>query len=138
MLAAALSSGDLDLDGLPQLLTASEWGASLQPSCVEEGVRVLLPEPALRMDGSAPTGADFQATLRGAPALNSTSLLGPQQSGSTTVYTLSLSLVTPRQPPWGLGPPTSCRWPIPSARVRSRVPPPRALACGDSWRRGDR
>ena len=95
MLASALSSGELDIGALPQLLSAQEWGIVLQPSCAENGVIMRMPEPVIRINATAPSAADFYPTVDGAPALNGTALLGPQESGTTARYLFELSLATP-------------------------------------------
>ena len=46
-----------------------------------------------RLDGSAPTAALFHPTIDGdAPVLNASGLVGPQQSGGSTVYVFALGL----------------------------------------------
>jgi len=91
MLRAALALGLLSMHELHQLLPAEAWGVTLEPSCADGGVRLVLPEPVVRLNGSAPAAALFRPTLDGdAVVLNATTLAGPWQSGNRTVYVLEL------------------------------------------------
>ena len=91
MLRAALALELLSMHELHPLLPAEAWGVMLEPSCADGGVRLVLPEPVVRLNGSAPTAALFRPTLDGdAAVLNATTLAGPWQSGGRTVYVLEL------------------------------------------------
>ena len=91
ILRATLTLGLLNMDALNQLLPADAWGVTVQSSCVDGGVRLVLPEPVVRLDGSAPTAALFHPTLNGdAVVLNATTLAGPWQRGGISVYVLEL------------------------------------------------
>ena len=91
ILRATLALGLLNMDALNQLLPADAWGVTVQSSCVDGGVRLVLPEPVVRLDGSAPTAALLHPTLNGdAVVLNATTLAGPWQSGGISVYVLEL------------------------------------------------
>ena len=92
MLQAGLALGLLNTKELSQLLPAEAWGITLQPSCADGGVRLILPEPVVRLNGSAPTAALFHLTLDGDVAvLNAAALVGPRQIGGSTVYVIELS-----------------------------------------------
>ena len=91
LLRAVLALGLLDTDELSQLLPAEAWGVTLESSCADGGVHLILPEPVVRPDGSAPTAAVFHLTLNGGAAvLNTTTLAGPWQSGGGILYVLEL------------------------------------------------
>ena len=93
MLRAALTLGLFGTDSLSPLLPAEAWGVTLESSCVDGGVRLILPEPVVRLDGSAPTAALFHPTLDGdAAVLKATALVGPRRIGGSTVYVLSLDM----------------------------------------------
>ena len=91
MLRAVLALGLIGMHELHQLLPAEAWGVTLEPSCADGGVRLVLPEPVVRLNGSAPTAALFHPTLDGdATVLHAATLAGPSQSGGRTVYVLEL------------------------------------------------
>ena len=93
MLRAALTLGLFGTDSLSPLLPAEAWGVTLESSCVDGGVQLILPEPVVRLDGSAPTAALFHPTLDGdAAVLKATALVGPRRIGGSTVYVLSLDM----------------------------------------------
>ena len=91
MLRAALTLSLFSVDALSQLLLSAEaWGVTLESNCAD-GVRLVLPEPVFRLDGSAPTAAHFHPTLDGdAMVLNATALSGPRQIGGSRVNVLEL------------------------------------------------
>lgn len=91
MLRAALTLSLFSMDALSQLLLPAEaWGITLESNCTD-GVRLVLPEPVVRLDGSAPTAAHFHPTLDGdAMVLNATALPGPRQIGGSRVNVLEL------------------------------------------------
>ena len=92
MLRAALTLSLFSMDALSQLLLPAEaWGVTLESNCAD-GVRLVLPEPVFRLDGSAPTAAHFHPTLDGdAMVLNATALAGPRQMiGGSRVNVLEL------------------------------------------------
>ena len=91
LLQAVLGFRLLNIDDLSQLLPAEAWGISLEPSCADGGVRLILPEPVAKVDGSAATAALFRLTLNGdAAVLNTTTLAGPWQNGGGILYVLEL------------------------------------------------
>ena len=90
LLQAGLVLGLLNTEALSQLLPAEAWGITLH--CADGGVRLILPEPVVRLNGSAPTAALFHLTLDGDVAvLNAAALVGPRQIGGSTVYVIELS-----------------------------------------------
>ena len=95
MLRAALTLRLLSMESLSQLLPAEAWGVTLESNCAD-GVRLVLPEPVFRLDGTAPTAALFRPTLDGdAMVLNATTLVGPRQVGGSTLYVLVLGMDPP-------------------------------------------
>ena len=95
VLRVALTLRLLSMDALSQLLPAEAWGVTLTSSCTD-GVRLVLPEPVVRLDGTAPTATLFHPTLDGdAMVLNGTALVGPRQIGGSTVYMLVLGMNPP-------------------------------------------
>ena len=53
MLRAVLDLGWLNMDVLSQLLPAEAWGVSLQPSCADRGMQLVMPEPVAYWVASA-------------------------------------------------------------------------------------